>query len=1439
MVKPFIYPSSLDELNVGGSHAFAIENELKLSGVAATAMKKQLDQTVDACGNKSGLVNVCEHSTMDTLVSFVVHWKSIDSKSKARMIDILSTIAQDVSHQTSQKTFVFQGDEALQLRNSLNLSIFLLSNIVIQSEAVDAQASLSRAGPKKSSGDWSWEKQGRKAVVTVLGTIVQAENIFRLWPASLPEEAFLLAFLRVGTTILSNSTQPMASADFPLLIQLFSQFLLPVKGVDTSSSSSSSSSSSLSMMHASACEALTLLALRSEASGSAVGNLLAATATSTKDNTPIVGLMEHILSASLAGNCGGDATALAKSIAAFLVAFTTGTAHNLTVLSATAEIILPFLGHDHYTVRNAVVDYVGKYLSLAEATNAQNPPEATAEKQANEGKEEEEALKEEALKEEEEIKGQHGTSELWELVLTRTRDAHAFTRLRTLNVLCALAEERHLPQHFFLAAVEGGKARLFDRSAIVRRAALHFLRSLLAFNPFAPCLHANALQSAALSPDARAVATQFAQSLTETCSHVAEFAIWRSSGVTDACEGLQFLSMAAAFEVPGGLHALTQAFPLIFHRESSIAAAALTAFHTFFLCSSEAGTAAAATQRLLAVVQSATVGVMTALQALVVRCVEEGLWTVELSLRLWREACQAHSAGALQLVHWSLSPLLAVEGKSSQSSQSSKSSCSLSLTDRDLLLTQALQSLKAGLQDGWGALIAGSMEMLSLLLVLLSESKQHEKTQSKQTQKANQTKTKSRQTKTKKEDKEDDPEVSESEQLLQSHRQLLLSTAQQLLAPPQSNAMSNGITDNWTGVMRQSIRLLYRLSLPKEAAPRLLTRLLQQWWQATLQQPEGEMVGKMLFLAAEAAFATQERMEEGREELARKAAASCVRRPQMSADATALEEDEDDKQEKHAQEEDELVAIAGGEASAAAEAVREQVAAIAAGPLIGEGLFAALTPLAVHVLSESLVLNDSSDSSAAAETAAAVAPVAVVERETEERYAAWRYLSAVGSLSPTFVEEHLALLLKIASCSPDGQLRMHAIVTLGDWITKFPHIVEASGSTILYEALTDPCLSVRRAGASVLSSLLLADMVKARGHISHLAKALVDDDSTVSAAAAALFQALAQKTGNPVYALLTDIFSTLSRDEHLEMEQFQEIMRFLTSLISLERHADSLVEKLTWRFRDVDQVEVQRQIAFTLSCLTLTERGVRRLLELRKCWIPALADEEVRSLFEAMAQKCLAPPKKNGAAAAAAAAAEDTAAATSTTVSTSNSSSASSSQVFQAFEHLVSFGGEISTTTNGNDDDDDDVAEDKKKQKGESDALMVEDMPWEEVIAQLTKEKGGKKLGSKSNNKSNKSKKNVAATRTSGRTRKTTAAASNKRGRKKQQDDFDSDASDSDVSELSEGDSDDAGEEEIGNDENVVNKATLPASSVRMSKTNAKETVSARGVRASTRRTRA
>ncbi|XP_032501460.1 condensin complex subunit 1 isoform X2 [Phocoena sinus] len=193
-------------------------------------------------------------------------------------------------------------------------------------------------------------------------------------------------------------------------------------------------------------------------------------------------------------------------------------------------------------------------------------------------------------------------------------------------------------------------------------------------------------------------------------------------------------------------------------------------------------------------------------------------------------------------------------------------------------------------------------------------------------------------------------------------------------------------------------------------------------------------------------------------------------------------------------------------------------------------------------------------------------------------------------------------------------VRSNLMIATGDLAIRFPNLVDP-WTPHLYARLRDPAQQVRKTAGLVMTHLILKDMVKVKGQVSEMAVLLIDPAPQIAALAKNFFNELSHK-GNAIYNLLPDIISRLSAPEGgVEEEPFHTIMKQLLSYITKDKQTESLVEKLCQRFRTAQTERQYRDLAYCVSQLPLTERGLRKMLENFDCFGDKLSDESIFSAF--------------------------------------------------------------------------------------------------------------------------------------------------------------------------------------------------------------------------------
>lgn len=220
-------------------------------------------------------------------------------------------------------------------------------------------------------------------------------------------------------------------------------------------------------------------------------------------------------------------------------------------------------------------------------------------------------------------------------------------------------------------------------------------------------------------------------------------------------------------------------------------------------------------------------------------------------------------------------------------------------------------------------------------------------------------------------------------------------------------------------------------------------------------------------------------------------------------------------------------------------------------------------------------------------------------------------------VSSGFCETSIQLLFTILERSSSAVIRLNLICAIGDLYRRFPNLVEP-WTPQLYGRLRDDSVSVRRCAVTILSQLILNDMVKVKGQISELALLCVDSDQCVMELAGSLFTKLSQKD-NAIYNILPDIISNLSDPgRNVDEDHFRTIMKFLLGFVQKDRQAECLVEKCCHRIGESTNERQWRDLSYCTSLLCTTDKCVRKLLDNFTCYDAKLVDTQVYQLFISM-----------------------------------------------------------------------------------------------------------------------------------------------------------------------------------------------------------------------------
>ncbi|KOX78117.1 Condensin complex subunit 1 [Melipona quadrifasciata] len=205
-------------------------------------------------------------------------------------------------------------------------------------------------------------------------------------------------------------------------------------------------------------------------------------------------------------------------------------------------------------------------------------------------------------------------------------------------------------------------------------------------------------------------------------------------------------------------------------------------------------------------------------------------------------------------------------------------------------------------------------------------------------------------------------------------------------------------------------------------------------------------------------------------------------------------------------------------------------------------------------------------------------------------------LSKMMTVSSTFCENSLQLLITILERSPYPNIRANVLIGISDLTTRFPNQVEPWMKHV-YGRLRDEDTNVRSTCIRVLSNLIMREMVRVRGQILELALCIIDKDPQIQQDTKQFFKALSQK-GNALYNVIPDILSRLT-DPDLDINEsdFQEILKYILNLLQKEKQVDAIIDKICARFQLATTERQWRDFSYCLSLLQFSTKSIYRLIE--------------------------------------------------------------------------------------------------------------------------------------------------------------------------------------------------------------------------------------------------
>ncbi len=188
---------------------------------------------------------------------------------------------------------------------------------------------------------------------------------------------------------------------------------------------------------------------------------------------------------------------------------------------------------------------------------------------------------------------------------------------------------------------------------------------------------------------------------------------------------------------------------------------------------------------------------------------------------------------------------------------------------------------------------------------------------------------------------------------------------------------------------------------------------------------------------------------------------------------------------------------------------------------------------------------------------------------------AFLYKSAILSLcklmciSPKFCEDNLPFLFDLLNSEViDPTLKLNVCVAFGDFINRFPNILQKQVNKF-FNCLHSKSAQVARYSMTVISHLVLNDMLKLKGEVVDICLLLESEDSKLKDLINLFFYELNQKGNNAIYNVIPKALAKLSHEyKHLEYGRFQNIVKILLKYVEKDKHTEGLIEKLFFKMKN-------------------------------------------------------------------------------------------------------------------------------------------------------------------------------------------------------------------------------------------------------------------------------
>lgn len=257
-----------------------------------------------------------------------------------------------------------------------------------------------------------------------------------------------------------------------------------------------------------------------------------------------------------------------------------------------------------------------------------------------------------------------------------------------------------------------------------------------------------------------------------------------------------------------------------------------------------------------------------------------------------------------------------------------------------------------------------------------------------------------------------------------------------------------------------------------------------------------------------------------------------------------------------------------------------------------------------------------------------IANQALVDTENPEANL-FLYKSAILSLckfmciSQKFCEENLPFLFDLLKNEDlDPSLKLNICAAFGDFVNRFPNILQKQ-VVKFFNCLHSKDPQVVRYSMTVISHLVLNDMLKLKGEVVDICMLLEYDDQKLKDLVNLFFYELNQKGNNVIYNVIPKALAKLSNEfKNMDYSKFQNIVKTLLKHVEKDKHTEGLVEKLMSKLKNSSDETEWRNTTYCLAQLHYNEKNIIKMLEFYSNLKDKIEDnDEIKDNFHTLFNK--------------------------------------------------------------------------------------------------------------------------------------------------------------------------------------------------------------------------